>query len=53
MSAERKLKVYYLGTITKAPGIQLAGEWLKQLGFAAGDKISVKCESGKLVICKG
>lgn len=52
MSAERKLKVYYLG-LAKFPRIQLAGEWLKRLGFTVGDKISVKCESGKLVICKG
>lgn len=53
MSAERKLKVYYLSALTKVPRIQLAGEWVKRLGFAVGDKIFVKCESGKLVICKG
>ncbi|MEY8324596.1 SymE family type I addiction module toxin [Lachnospiraceae bacterium 54-11] len=32
------------------PQILLQGNWLEQAGFSAGDKITVKCQKGKLVI---
>ncbi len=32
------------------PAIMLKGQWLKELGFEAGDYISVSCENGKLII---
>jgi len=39
-------KVYYLCRIERngakhVPHIRLAGEWLRQAGFATGDKISI------------
>ncbi|MDY3597392.1 SymE family type I addiction module toxin [Anaerotignum sp.] len=30
----------------------LQGNWLEQAGFSAGDKITVKCQQGRLVITK-
>lgn len=48
----RKIKVYeqsgynYKGV----PAIMLKGQWLKELGFEAGNYISVSCENGKLII---
>ena len=49
---ERKMKVYaqtgYQYKYTSA--IVLKGEWLKDCGFKPGTPISVRCESGKIVI---
>jgi len=50
--SKRELKVY------EAPGqssryrpcIRLQGQWLKNLGFNIGDKITVKEEVGRLII---
>jgi len=48
----RSLKIYeqsgynYKGT----PTIMLKGNWLRELGFNAGDYVSIACEDGKLVI---
>lgn len=32
--------------------IMLKGKWLEELGFLMGDKLSVKCEDGRLTITK-
>ena len=32
------------------PSIVLSGKWLEELGFAIGDKISVTCSEGRMVI---
>ena len=48
----RSLKIYeqsgynYKGT----PTIMLKGNWLRELGFNAGEYVSIACEDGKLVI---
>lgn len=34
------------------PTIVLKGKWLQELGFTMGDKVSVKCEDGRLTITK-
>ena len=34
------------------PQILLQGRWLEQAGFNAGDKITVDCRQGQLVITK-
>ena len=34
------------------PQILLQGKWLEQAGFSAGDKITVKCQQGQLIITK-
>ena len=34
------------------PQIVLQGKWLEQAGFSAGDKITVKCQQGQLIITK-
>ena len=51
---ERKLTVYEgLGGYRKAPPrILLQGKWLEEAEFCAGDKITVHCERGKLVITR-
>ena len=51
---ERKLTVYYgRGEYKKAPPqILLQGKWLERAGFNAGDKITVDCQQGQLVITK-
>ncbi len=51
---DRKLTVYYgRGDFKKAPPqIVLQGKWLEQTGFSTGDKITVKCQRGRLVITK-
>ncbi len=30
----------------------LQGNWLEQAGFSAGDKITMKCQQGQLIITK-
>lgn len=32
------------------PLIMLQGKWLRDLGFSTGDRISVTCESGRLIV---
>ncbi len=51
---DRKLTVYNgRGAFKKSPPqILLQGNWLEQAGFSTGDKITVKCHQGKLVITK-
>ena len=49
---DRKLTVYKGRRAFKKspPQILLQGNWLEQAGFSAGDKITVKCQQGRLVI---
>ena len=51
---ERRMTVYKgRGTFKEAPPqILLQGRWLEQAGFNAGDKITVDCRQGQLVITK-
>ncbi len=51
---DRKLTVCYgRGNYRQAPPqITLQGKWLEQAGFSAGDKITVKCQQGQLIITK-
>ena len=51
---DRKLTVYNgRGAFKKSPPqILLQGNWLEQAGFYAGDKITVKCQQGQLIITK-
>ncbi len=51
---DRKLTVCYgRGNYKQAPPqILLQGNWLEQAGFFAGDKITVKCQQGQLIITK-
>ena len=48
----RKLKVY--GATNKSyqtiPQIKFEGQWLKALGFSAGDKIKLDCEKNRIII---
>ena len=52
--ADRKLTVCNgRGNYRKAPPqILLQGKWLEQAGFSAGDKITVNCQYGQLIITK-
>lgn len=51
---ERRLTVYKgRGAFKEAPPqILLQGRWLERVGFKAGDKITVVCQQGRLVITK-
>ena len=51
---DRKLIVYNgRGAFKKSPPqILLQGNWLEQAGFSAGDKITVNCQQGQLIITK-
>lgn len=52
--AERKLKVYK-GTTKDydlIPRISLQGQWLEKLGFSIGDRLTVTCRQGEIVILK-
>ena len=51
---ERRMKVYKgRGVYKEAPQqILLQGRWLERAGFNAGDKITVDCQQGRLVITK-
>ena len=51
---ERKLTVYNgRGAFKETPPqILLQGKWLERAGFNAGDKITVDCQKGRLVITK-
>lgn len=50
----RTLIVY--GKISKSdkkiPQIRFEGQWLKALGFLAGDKIQLNCEENRITITK-
>ena len=50
----RKMKVYEQSgyNYQNTPTIVLKGKWLQELGFSMGDKVSVKCEDGRLTITK-
>lgn len=51
---ERKLTVYSGGGSYRDPFPQiiLQGQWLRSLGFSAGDKITVICDRNQIVIEK-
>lgn len=50
----RTLTVY--GKISKSdkeiPQIRFEGQWLKALGFLAGDRIQLDCEENRIIITK-
>lgn len=50
----REMKVYEQSgyNYQNTPTIVLKGKWLQELGFTMGDKVSVKCENGRLTITK-
>lgn len=51
----REMKVYEQSgyNYNNIPTIVLKGKWLEEeLGFLRGDKVSVKCEVGRLLIIK-
>lgn len=52
--AERKLTVYKGTTkdYEPIPRISLQGQWLEELGFSIGDKLTIICQKGELVISK-
>ena len=50
---QREMTVYRArGTSigTNTPLIMLQGKWLRDMGFSTGDRISVTCEGGKLIV---
>lgn len=47
---ERKLRVYQSRKNQKDPCIILQGKWLANLGFAAGDYLSVNCQENQIII---
>ncbi len=51
---ERKITVYKGSTkdYTPVPRITLQGQWLEGIGFSIGDRLTVKCEPGRLTIEK-
>ena len=51
---ERRMKVYKGRGVYKEapPQILLQGRWLERAGFNAGDKSTVDCQQGRLVITK-
>ena len=51
---DRKLTVYNgRGAFKKSPPqILLQGNWLEKTGFSVGDKITMKCQKGQLIIIK-
>lgn len=49
----RDMKVYERMTRREVvPEIRLQGKWLRELDFVPGTPITVKCESGRLVISR-
>ena len=52
--AERKMTVYRGSTkdYEPVPKITIQGKWLDELGFGIGDKLTVICREGELVIVK-
>ena len=52
---QREMTVYRArGTSigTNNPLIMLQGKWLRDLGFSTGDRISVTCDGGRLIVEK-
>ncbi|MCM1216016.1 MAG: type I toxin-antitoxin system SymE family toxin [Lachnospiraceae bacterium] len=51
---ERKVTVYRGSTkdYSPVPRITLQGQWLDSLGFSIGDRLTVGCERGRLIIEK-
>lgn len=51
---ERNLTVSSVGGYNnkEVPALRINGMWLGDLGFHTGDKVTVHCENGKLVIEK-
>ena len=51
---ERKITVYKGSTkdYTPVPRITLQGQWLDSIGFSIGERLTVKCEPGRLIIEK-
>lgn len=51
---ERRMTVYKgRGAYKEAlPQIVLQGRWLKRAGFNTGDKITMDCQQGRLIIIK-
>lgn len=52
--AERKITVYRGSTkdYEPVPRISLQGQWLEGIGFSIGDRLTVKCEQGRITIEK-
>lgn len=51
---ERKVTVYRGSTkdYSPFPRITLQGQWLDSLGFSIGDRLTVGCERGRIIIEK-
>ena len=51
---ERNMTVYRGSTkdYEPVPKITIQGKWLDELGFCIGDKLTVTCKEGELVIVK-
>lgn len=49
MKEERNIRVYNSRSYD-APCIILQGKWLAELGFSAGDYLSVKCQKDQITI---
>lgn len=51
---ERKMTVYRGSTrnYEPVPKITIQGKWLDDFGFGIGDKLTVTCKEGELVIVK-
>lgn len=52
--AERNLTVSSVARYNnkEVPALRISGLWLEDLGFHTGDKVTIHCENGKLVIEK-
>ena len=47
---ERSIRVYKSQKDNRRPAIILQGKWLQDIGYAAGDYLSVIEEEGKIII---
>lgn len=47
---EREIRVYTSRSNTAFPCIILQGKWLADIGFVAGDYLSIKCQNKKITI---
>ena len=48
----RTRKSWLYARAKRVPQLRLSGEWLRQAGFAEGDRVNVLTENGKLIIVK-
>ena len=50
----RKLKVYYGRgrNYRRQPQIILKGLWLERMGFSVGDRLTVDCQPGRVVVTR-